>query len=47
MVRKPIFAAFILAYGIWLLTNPARTAGLHNWRGCMTVKGIICIPKVR
>ena len=47
MVRKLIFTAFVLAYGIWLTTNPARTAGLHSWRDCMTVKGIICIPKVR
>ena len=47
MMRKLIFAAFILAYGIWLLTYPARTAGLHNWRDCMTIKGIVCIPKVR
>jgi hypothetical protein len=45
MVRKLIFAAFILAYGAWLLTYPARTAGLHGWRDCMTVKGMICIPE--
>jgi hypothetical protein len=31
MVRKLVFAALILAYGAWLLTYPARTAGLHGW----------------
>jgi hypothetical protein len=44
MVRKLVFAALILAYGAWLLTYPARTAGLHGWRDCMAVKGMVCIP---
>ena len=46
MVRKLIFAALVLAYGAWLLASPARTAGLNGWRDCMTVKGMICIPKL-
>lgn len=46
MVRKLIFVAFIIAYGAWLLTYPARTAGLRGWHACFTVKGMICIPKL-
>ena len=33
MERKLIFAAFLLAYGIWLVSHPARTAGLNEWAG--------------
>ena len=47
MVRKLIFATFLLGYGIWLVTYPARTAGLNQWRDCATPKGLICIPKPR
>jgi hypothetical protein len=46
MTRKLIFAAFILAYAGWLLAYPVRTAGLNGWRDCMTVKGLLCIPKL-
>jgi hypothetical protein len=46
MVRKLIFAAFLLAYGIWLVSHPARTAGLNEWGDCMSIKGLVCIPKL-
>jgi len=45
MVCKLTFAALILGYGIWLVTAPARTAGMKPWRDCFTAKGLICIPK--
>jgi len=46
MAQKLIFAAFLFAFGAWLLIHPARTAGLNSWRDCMTVKGLRCIPKL-
>jgi hypothetical protein len=47
MVCRLIFAAVLPGYGIWLVTYPARTAGLNQWRDCATPKGLICIPKPR
>jgi hypothetical protein len=46
MVRKLIFAVFVLAFGLWLVARPQFSAGL-TWQDCATVKGIICIPKTR
>jgi hypothetical protein len=47
MVCRLIFAAVLPGYGIWLMTYPARTAGLNQWRDCATPKGLICIPTPR
>jgi uncharacterized membrane protein YccF (DUF307 family) len=43
MVPKLIFAVFLLVFGAWLVIQPTR----QTWAECVTVKGIICVPKVR
>jgi hypothetical protein len=44
MVKKLIFGAFLLAFGLWLVVRPQVMAGL-SWRDCVTLKGVVCIPK--
>jgi hypothetical protein len=46
MAQKVTFAAFLLLYGLWMVIYPARTAGVKPWQECMTLKGLICVPKL-
>jgi hypothetical protein len=46
MTPKIILVAFLVVYRLWLIAHPARTAGLGSWQDCMTVKGLICVPKL-